>query len=67
VIATTHSPYTIAWLDEEDYRHVFLFSKDEESGATKITPFSEVPHLIEVARRHPISDLLVQGWLETAV
>jgi predicted ATPase len=67
VIATTHSPYTIAWLDEEDYRHVFLFTKDEETGATTVTPFSEVPHLIEVARRHPISDLLVQGWLETAV
>jgi predicted ATPase len=67
VIATTHSPYTIAWLEEEDYRYVFLCTKDDETGATTITPFSEVPHLIEVARRHPISDLIVQGWLETAV
>jgi predicted ATPase len=67
VIATTHSPYTIAWLDEEDYRYVFLCAKDDETGATTITPFTEVPHLIEVARRHPISDLLARGWLETAV
>jgi predicted ATPase len=67
VIATSHSPYAIAWLKEEDYRYVFLCTKDEETGATTITPFSEVPHLIEVARRHPISDLIVQGWLENAV
>jgi hypothetical protein len=67
VFATTHSPYTIAWLDKEDYSHVFLCTKDDETGATTITPFTEVPHLIEVARRHPISDLIVQGWLETAI
>jgi len=67
VFATTHSPYTIAWLDEEDYRYVFLCTKDDETGATTIIPFTEVPHLIEVARRHPISDLLARGWLETAV
>jgi predicted ATPase len=67
VIATTHSPYTIAWLDKKDYSHVFLCTKDDETGATTITPFTEVPHLIEVAQRHPISDLIVQGWLETAV
>ncbi len=67
VIATSHSPYAIAWLKEEDYKHVFLCAKNDETGASTITPFSEVPHLIEVARRHPISDLFVQGWLETAV
>jgi hypothetical protein len=67
VIATSHSPHAIAWLREEDYRYVFLCTKDDETGATTITPFSEVPHLIEVARRHPISDLIAQGWLETAV
>lgn len=67
VFATSHSPYAIAWLNEEDYKHVFLCTKNEETGASTITPFSEVPHLIEVARRHPISDLFVQGWLETAV
>jgi predicted ATPase len=67
VFATSHSPYAIAWLKEESYKHVFLCTKNEETGATSITPFSEVPHLIEVARRHPISDLFVQGWLETAV
>jgi len=67
VIATTHSPYTIAWLNEEDYRHVFLFTRNEETGATSIKPFSEVPHLVELAREQPISDLFAEGWLETAV
>jgi predicted ATPase len=67
VIATTHSPYTVAWLNEEDYRHVFLFTRNEETGATSVKPFSEVPHLVELAREQPISDLFAEGWLETAV
>ena len=67
VIATTHSPYTIAWLREEDFRYVFLCAKNEETGATSITPLSQIPRLMELVRHGSIADLFVQGWLETAV
>ena len=46
MIATSHSPYAIAWLKEEDYKFVFLCTKNEETGATSITPFSEIPRLM---------------------
>jgi hypothetical protein len=51
VFATTHSPVVLAWLAEEDYKTTFLCRRDEESGASIITPLSEVPHLIELVDR----------------
>jgi predicted ATPase len=67
VFATSHSPYAIAWLKEEDYKHVFLCTKNEETGATSITPFSKIPRLMELARTQSIADLFAEGWLESAV
>jgi predicted ATPase len=67
VIATTHSPYTIAWLREEDYRYVFLCTKNEDTGATSITRFSDVPDLVELARTQSIADLFAEGWMENAI
>jgi len=66
VIATSHSPYAIAWLKEEDYKYVFLCTKNEDTGATSITPFSEVPRLVELARSQSIADLFAEGWMENA-
>jgi predicted ATPase len=67
VMATSHSPYAISWLEERDYDHVFLCAKNEETGATSITPFSAIPRLMELARTQSIADLFAEGWLETAV
>ena len=67
VIATSHSPYAIAWLREEDYKHVFLCTKSEDTGATSITPFSEVPDLVELARTQSIADLFAEGWMENTL
>jgi hypothetical protein len=67
VVATSHSPYAIAWLKEEDYKHVFLCTKNEDTGATSITPFSEVPDLVELARTQSIADLFAEGWMENTL
>jgi predicted ATPase len=67
VMATSHSPYAISWLKEEDYKHVFLCAKDDVTGATSITPFSSIPRLMELARKQPIADLFAEGWLESAI
>jgi predicted ATPase len=67
VMATSHSPHAISWLTEEDYRTVFLCKKNQETGATSITPFSAIPRLMELARTQPIADLFAEGWLESAV
>lgn len=66
VFATTHSPVVLAWLEEKDYETIFLFKKDEETGASIVTPLSEIPHLIELVRKQPIGELFTEGWLEGA-
>jgi predicted ATPase len=67
VLATTHSPAVLAWLDESDYETTFFCKRDEETGASIIKPLSEIPHLIEIVRKRSISDLFMQGWMETAL
>lgn len=66
VFATTHSPVVLAWLDEEDYKTTFLCRRDPETGASIITPLSEIPHLIDLVRKQPIGELFTEGWLEGA-
>jgi energy-coupling factor transporter ATP-binding protein EcfA2 len=67
VFATTHSPVVLAWLEEEDYETTFFCKRDEESGASIIKPLSEIPHLVELVRKHSISDMFVEGWMEAAL
>lgn len=66
VFATTHSPIVLAWLEESDYETTFLCRRDEETGASIIKPISEIPFLIEMVRKQPISELFAEGWLEGA-
>ena len=66
VFATTHSPVVLAWLEEKDYETTFLCRKDEETGASIVTPLSEIPRLIELVRKQPIGELFTEGWLEDA-
>ena len=67
VFATTHSPTTLEWLHESDYRTTFLCSRDESTGESTIRPLSEVPHFTEVVKKVPLADLLAEGWLEMAL
>ena len=64
VFATTHSPVVLAWLEEKDYATTFLFRKDEETGASIVTPLTEIPRLIELVRKHSLGELFMEGWLE---
>jgi len=64
IMATTHSPIVLAWLEEEDYGTTFVCQRDEESGATSITPLSEIPYLLDIVRRRSLGELFAEGWLE---
>jgi predicted ATPase len=67
ILATTHSPLVVAWLKEEDYAFTFLCRKNGETGASEITPFSQMPRLVEIARKQPLAELFAEGWLENAL
>ena len=67
VFATTHSPTTLAWLQEAEYRTTFLCKRDEETGESTIRPLVDVPHFKEVSEKYAPSDLFAEGWLEAAL
>ena len=64
VIVTTHSPLVLAWLSGEDYKSTFLFKKDDETGASTITPLSSIPRFAELAHKYSAAELFAEGWLE---
>ncbi|MDP8240079.1 MAG: ATP-binding protein [Candidatus Hatepunaea meridiana] len=67
VIATTHSPLVLQWLKKEDYETTFICKRDEETGASTITPLSEIPRLLEIIDKQSLGDLFTEGWLEDAL
>ena len=67
VVATTHSPTTLEWLNESEYPTTFLCRRDEFTGESTIHPLADVPHFKEVVKKTSVSDLFVEGWLEMAL
>ena len=64
VVATTHSPIVLQWLKEDEFRHVFLFRRDEKTGASTVQPLSAKPEAVEALHKYSISDLMTEAWLE---
>ncbi len=67
VMATTHSPVVLAWLQESDYATTFFCKRDEQTGASAIVPFNQVPRFLEMVQKQSIVDLFAEGWLEEAL
>jgi len=66
VMATTHSPIVLAWLQPKEYANTFFCRRDEDTGESHIFPLPQIPHFNDVVSRQPISDLFSEGWLEGA-
>lgn len=67
IMATTHSPIVLAWLQDAEYKTTFFCKRDEATGESKFCPLPQVPHFSEVVKKQPISDLFAEGWLEAAL
>jgi predicted ATPase len=67
VMATTHSPMVLAWLQESDYATTFFCKRDEQTGASTIVPLTQVPRFLEIVKKQSIVDLFAEGWLEEAL
>lgn len=67
VMATTHSPMVLAWLQENDYATTFFCKRDEQTGASTIVPLNRVPRFLDIVQKQSIVDLFAEGWLEEAL
>lgn len=66
VLATTHSPAVLAWLEPPEYATTHLCRRDQSTGEATITQLRDVPGFGDVASEHSLGDLLAEGWLEAA-
>jgi predicted ATPase len=67
IMATTHSPIVLAWLNESEYATTFFCKRDEGTGESTICPLPDVPHFMDTVRKQPIAELFSEGWLEAAL
>lgn len=69
IIATTHSPLLIEWLEPEEHQTTFFCKRDEATGESEIRPLTKVPHFVDTLKKpgQNISDLFSEGWLEAAL
>ena len=66
VIATTHNPALLAFLDAEDREHAVLTYRPEGSKHTKLRRIMSLPGVAEVLQTQDLGRLLTTGWLEDA-
>ncbi|MCC7015422.1 MAG: AAA family ATPase [Planctomycetes bacterium] len=67
VMATTHSPIVLAWLNESEFATTFYCDRDPTTAASNIRPLTRVPDFLRVLNKQPIGELFAEGWLEGAL
>ncbi|MBI2948033.1 MAG: AAA family ATPase [Verrucomicrobia bacterium] len=67
IMATTHSPIVLSWLEPEEYATTFYCKRDVQTGESKICPLIEIPSFAEIVKKQPISELFAEGWMEAAL
>lgn len=67
VMATTHSPSVLGWLDPTEYANTYLCRRDADTGEASIKPLEQVGNFSEIVANQSVADLFVEGWMETAL
>jgi AAA domain, putative AbiEii toxin, Type IV TA system/AAA ATPase domain len=67
VIATTHSPVVLQWLNDESLRNTIVFGRVPDREGTIMRRIGDLPHFDEVIQRKGIDELFTTGWLEMAL
>jgi predicted ATPase len=67
ILATTHSPVVLQWLDDATLADAVVFGRVPEREGTIARRLGDLPHLRETLERRGIEDLFSEGWLEMAL
>jgi predicted ATPase len=67
VIATTHSPVVLQWLDDETLNRAIVFGRVPERDGTLMRRLGDLPNFGEIVKRKGIDQLFTTGWLEMAL
>jgi len=64
VIATTHSPLTLAYLSDEAREGALYCYRDEDLALSHVVPIMEIPGITEALEADTLERLLTTGWME---
>ena len=64
IMATTHSPTVLAWLDPDEYASTYFCHRDPDRGQTTIQSLLELPHFEDALTQQSVADLFAEGWME---
>jgi AAA domain, putative AbiEii toxin, Type IV TA system len=67
VIATTHAPAVLQWLDEETLGNTVLFARVPERAGTVARRLRDLPGFYDVVRTAGIEEMFTTRWLEMAL
>ena len=67
VIATTHSPDVLNFINDSTFENISVVYRDEHSADAVIRSVSELPNARELRRTQGLGRLHTSGWMETAL
>ena len=67
VMATTHSPAVLGWLDTSEYANTYFCHRDPSTGEAGITPLHTLPNFKDIVANQSIAELFADGWMEAAL
>lgn len=67
IIATTHAPTVLQWLDDETLGNTILFARVPEQPGTVMRRLRDLPHFHEIVRQVGIVEMFTTSWLEMAL
>jgi len=66
VVATTHNPALLSYLDEKKRADAHLVFRPDDATDSQVKRLGELDTLERVVTKHSLGDLLTSGWLEDA-
>lgn len=66
VIATTHAPLALAYLDDETRKHALYCYRDQDLALSHVIPVMSLPHIQDALEVEALDRLLSTGWMEHA-
>lgn len=67
VIATTHSPQLLLYLNDEMLQYVSVVHRLPGAAGSAVTRLVDIPHAMDVLKRQDIARLHASGWFEDAL
>ena len=67
IMATTHSPMVVAWLEPAEHKTTFVFARDPDTGESTVTRLVDIEDFERIVVDQELADLFAEGWMESAL